>query len=217
MSYSALYVINKDLKPEYTVEYQNSWVFTPPIFSYLLNKYATPEEKENCWQKYWKYSDDKEKFREKPFYVLNVFQMGGQWNRINERINKSSILSDRIGWELCHQQLFESKSKDIISAAVVQLLADTDGDAERFKEISQDIRKIDEEKTPYFMFKNNSIDDGVEKFFHTYVEELDDTVNISLRDTEEKLDFDVVHITDEQKMYFTNPYDEFGIKRKVNE
>ena len=97
------------------------------------------------------------------------------------------------------------------------MLADTDGDVERFEEISQDIRKIDEEKTPYFMFKNNSIDDGVEKFFHTYDEELDDTVDISLRDTEEKLNFDVVHITDEQKMYFTNPYDEFGIERKVKE
>ena len=47
---------------------------------------------------------------------------------------------------------------------------------ERFTEIANDILSIDENQFPYFVFKNTTVDDGVERWFEKYDEESDEYI-----------------------------------------
>lgn len=217
MSYSQLYVINKELKPEYIEEYQNSWLFPIPIGSYLVNKYSTNEEKEAeiSKQLHYYHRAEKEINKEAPINFLNflMFDFDGQnFRKINKRINESQELFDRIGWEIIMQQMFETKEKHLIAQAIEKLCVLCNGDSKRFYKIAEDIRNI-KSNCPYFIFKNNTIDDGVEKFFSRYNEEIDEEEYISLQETTHYLHFDIVKI---QKgiMSFANPYKELNIKEK---
>ena len=55
---------------------------------------------------------------------------------------------------------------------------------ERFNEIINDIIGLDEDEYQCFVFKNTSVDDGVECWFQTYGDN-DEYVNKSLKDLEE--------------------------------
>lgn len=217
MSYSQLFIINKELKVEELKSYQNSWLFPIKVGNYLANQYATDEEKAaeiNKQRNYYHFAE-KDINKEAPFNILSLFSFdvdGQNFKRLNGRINNSKDLIDRIGWELVMQQMFETNSKDIVANAVEELQKCCNGDEERFKTIAADIRSIDETKCPYFIFKNNTIDDTVERFFERYNEEADEMENISLRETEYELQFDVVEIKD-GKMFFGNPYEELQIEK----
>lgn len=100
MSYSQLYVLNEDLKAEYIEEYKNSWLFPIPIGNYLINVYATEEEKAEEVSRQVNYYHNEEVNKEAPFNILSFFMFdsdGNNWRKINQRINQSSDLFDRIG------------------------------------------------------------------------------------------------------------------------
>lgn len=204
MSYSSLFVLNKELKAEYVEEFKNSWLFPIPIFKYLINKYASEEEKEIAR----KFAKDFDNFDyDNPINLLTFFMFDSEnkrFNAINSAINNSESLVDRIGWELVNQQMFSSQDKEIVSDAILVLQKKSNGDLQQFEAIAKEIKEIDTEKCPYFIFKNNSIDDGVEKYFSRYNEETDEEEEIGLREYEGKLGFDLVVINN-GKMTFERP------------
>lgn len=131
-----------------------------------------------------------------------------KFNAINNEINNSTELFDRIGWELVNQQMFFSRDKDLVSDAIIELQKSIDNNADRFNEVAEAIRKIDGDNTPFFIWKNNTVDDGVERLFSRYDEELDDSVDMSIWEymelNDDKRPFDLVIIKDE-KMSFARP------------
>lgn len=208
MSSSELYVLNNDLKVGYVQKFINSWRFTPPLFAHLVNKYTTLKEKEDCIKKYS--AQDKEK----PFNLMNTLMEGEKfYKEINLRINKSGNITDRIGWEIINQQCFLSKDKDIVADSIMLLQKDLGDFEDRFKEIAEKIKDIDIEKYPYFIFKNTTVDDGVERYFEGYDEENDEVLDVGLRETDLRLCFDVVLI-DNGNMSFASPYEYFDIEEK---
>jgi len=195
MSYSKLFVLNKELKAEYVEEFQNSWLLPIPIFRYLVNKYASEEQKEEAKKQNKDFGYDSSV--DEPINPLTFFMFDSdnkKWLAINSAINNSKSLVDRIGWELVNQQMFSSQDKEIVSDAILVLQKQCNGDLERFKEVAKEIKEINTEKCPYFIFKNNSIDDGVEKYFSRYNEETDEEEEIGLKEYEGKLGFDLVVI-----------------------
>lgn len=209
MSSSVLYTVNKELRAADTVEFQNSWLFSIPIFDHLINKYASEEEKQAEIRLRKSMGGD---FNEKePLNAVSYlgFDPGNKkFNAINNEINNSTELFDRIGWELVNQQMFFSRDKDLVSDAIIELQKSIDNNADRFNEVAEAIRKIDGDNTPFFIWKNNTVDDGVERLFSRYDEELDDSVDMSIWEymelNQDKRPFDLVIIKDE-KMSFAAP------------
>lgn len=123
------------------------------------------------------------------------------WKQINTKMNNSENMSDRICWELSNQLVFFTKDKDLIVNAIHDFLennsnydiSEEDGVSalkiehiiERFNEIADTIKNLDKEEYPYFVFKNTSVDDGVERWFKKWNEKTDEYENSSLRDSRE--------------------------------
>lgn len=207
MSYSQLFVINKELKAEYVEEFQNSWLFPIPIFRHLVNKYASEEEKENARRANKAFGIHGSVEQKEPINPLTFFMFdpdNKKFNTINSAINNSTSLVDRIGWELVNQQMFHSKNKDFIADAILVLQQKCNGDLERFTKIADEIKSIDSEECPYFIFKNNTIDDGVEKYFRKYNEETNEEESISLKEYQGKLGFSLI-VIENGKMTFADP------------
>lgn len=157
MSYSSLWEIDKDFNGEGVADFKNSWLFTPVIWSVLTEKYLHKE--------------------------FRISQFGKYFKELNNKLNNSPITSDRVCWELSGQSLFFAKDKELVADAIEQFVKDNDtfdvnedGIAalkmehiqERFHEIAESIRSCDKE---YFVFKNTSVDDEVEKWFYDYENE----------------------------------------------
>lgn len=157
MSSSYLFGINKKFGGKRLVEYYNSWQFTPIVLDVLEDKYGV-----------------------KPHIIMSP----DGWRKMNSIMNHSDITNERICWELGNQQIFFTKDKNLIADAILQFIethqeyAPSDNETgvkifamqaphlvKRFNEIASDIRNLDENKYPYFVFKNTSCDDGVEYWF----------------------------------------------------
>lgn len=170
MSSSSLYGITKDYKGEEIIEYNNSWLFAPVIWRVLSDKLLP----------------------RKCGYVQSVIGFGGQvvWKNINDILNNSDFLTDRVLWELSNQGIFKTKDKNIIADCIRDFLkvnskydkSDEDNVSvlkrdhivERWNEIATDIESLNEEEFPFFVFKNTSCDDSVESWFIKYNEESDE-------------------------------------------
>lgn len=164
MSGSYLFVIDKNYKGGALCEYPNSWLFSPSIWDVLEDKYL----KEDEWGM-------------KP----RVIGVGtSAWGDINAIMNQSENTEERVCWELSNQQIFYTKDKDVIADNILlfiknhkkygqkdvvtkekECLLTKEHIIERFKQISTDIKKLDETKFPYFVLKNTSCDDSVEYWF----------------------------------------------------
>ncbi|WP_175560634.1 hypothetical protein [Paenibacillus sp. NAIST15-1] len=138
--------------------------------------------------------------------------------QLNEIINNCNNISDRICWEISMQQIFFTKDKDIVVRGIKDFLVNNkeyhlndDGVscleyehiAERFNQIADNISDIDEKKSPYFVFKNTSVDDGVEYWFEQYDEETEEYKEKSLKDWD-KLIAEFVKIEDGQISFINN-------------
>lgn len=166
MSYSSLFVINKRYKGKSLCEYPNSWLFSPMVWHILEDKYL--KENENGI---------------KP----KVLAMPGKsaWSDINKIMNNSESTDERICWELSNQQIFFTKDKNVIADGIVDFVLThqnygikdietgektcpltSEHIKERFMKISSDIKSIDENKYPYFVLKNTSVDDWVDGWFY---------------------------------------------------
>lgn len=181
MSRSSLWVITKDLKGEETFEYSNSWLFSPIVWDELLHKYM-PELglKTN-------------------FITLTMFNKEAAV-KLNTLLNESNCFQDRILWELCNQQIFYSTDKKLVSEAITFFVSAYikgkeygDHIIERFNEIANDISEIDE---PYFVLKNSSCDDAIERTFY-YNKFEDEEIETTLRNTIYPEDLYFVLIKDE--------------------
>ena len=143
MSESSLFVINKDYFGEEICTYKNSWLFVPCIWRVLCKEYLKKE-----------------------FSMFDNFIP-----TLNEKINNSDMLYDRICWELSMQQIFFSRNKTVVAQAIRTFIkchsSEHFGEShiERFEEIAKDIENIDENEYPFFVFKNTSCDDHVESWF----------------------------------------------------
>ena len=124
---------------------------------------------------------------------------GEIWEKINNIMNNSDNTSDRICWEMTNQQIFFTKDKECIANNILKFVEQNqeyDKDevnisplereqiVERFNEIANDILSLDENEYPYFVFKNTSVDGGVESWFYDY-DENDEYSEKSLKDWDE--------------------------------
>lgn len=178
MSCSSLWEVNKNFIGEEGAEFENSWLFSPIASDVLFKKYL-------------------------PHKAISPFGSEVNFlsaimidNRIgidlNDKINNCEVQEDRIMWELTNQQMFRSKDKDFIADSIIKFIdinKEYMDDCEehifdRFKEVSEEIRNINENETSYFVFKNTSCDDNVEYWFSKYNEDIDDYEKTSLLDLE---------------------------------
>ncbi|WP_405101582.1 hypothetical protein [Oceanobacillus sp. FSL H7-0719] len=173
MSSSSLWLMDEQYNGVIDREYHNSWWFSPVVWDVLLDKYMHNEI-------------------QTPYgYKKSLIGFGGEGLdvKLNDIMNKSDNFSDRVCWELSNQQVFFTKDKKEISQAIKDF-ANNNTDyhisdegisvlayehiTERFYDIANHIALIDEEKYPYFIFKNTSVDDNVEFWFEKYNEENDE-------------------------------------------
>ncbi len=182
MSYSSLWGIKSDYTGEKITEYSNSWLFTPIILGILPDKYI-PEVIQTPYG-----------------YKKGIIGMGGDdiWRKTNDKINHCDNTPDRICWEMTNQLIFFTKDKACIAENIRKFVEqnkkydrsdegvfplEQEHIIERFDEIASDIENLDEKEYPYFVLKNTSVDDGVERWFlGDYNEETDKYEKKSLKD-----------------------------------
>ena len=120
------------------------------------------------------------------------------WDKLNNKINNCNNTPDRICWEMSNQQIFFTKDKEFIADSVCEFVKQNKTYTEfgtykrkpleeehiikRFSEIANDIRSLNEEEYPYFVFKNTSVDDVVSNWFYDYDEDSDEYIGKSLKD-----------------------------------
>ncbi len=182
MSRSSLWGIDNRYIGEELIEYKNSWLFTPIVVQVVSEKYASEMLKTPYGLR----------------QVITSLEFNQIWNTVNERVNHCDNTSDRICWEMSNQQIFFTKDKKCIADAIRIFvknntqydISEKDGISslcrehiiERFLEIANDIESLDEDKFPYFVFKNTSCDDSVEWWFFGYNEDTDEEEIRSLKD-----------------------------------
>lgn len=201
MSYSSIYIIDQDTHLSNTIEYSNSWLFAPVVWEIILNSYIQDEL-------HTSYGIAKSLFTSDGDRLFRI---------TNKAVNNSSIMSDRVAWELSNQQIMSVKDKEFIADSLLKFVDDHKNDvmlynkennlqydhiANRFKKIAEDIRNIDSDKK-YFIFKNTSVDDSIEYFFTQHDEELDDFVPLTLEEASKEYEMELVIFSDDySKMDF---------------
>lgn len=184
MSRSSLWVMDKNYKGCKIVEFGNSWLFSPMVWDVLLDKYLHREIQTPYGYK----------------KSLIMDSDGSLWALLNQRVNGCGCMPDRVCWEMSNQQVFFTKDKQIVAQSIkefVQLNSKYNRNikdgiypleqnhiAERFKQIADEVSKLDKEESPYFIFKNTSVDDNVEYWFEKYDEETDEYTGRGLNEVD---------------------------------
>lgn len=171
--------MDKEFNGEEIAEFRNSWWLTPVAWDILFDKYIP--------KKPW---EEKRSFLSASMFDNTVFRI------LNEKINNSHVQEDRVLWELGNQQVFFTKDKDFVADCISNFLT-TNSDLAidlggnhihaRFAEVAGEVRNLDTDKHPYFIFKNTSCDDGVEYWFRKYDEVEEDSVPRSLKEMDERV------------------------------
>lgn len=180
MSYSSLYAIKKDFTGELLADYKNSWLFSPMVWSVLCEKYIP--------------TDIQTPYGYKKSIITDF--SGELHRKLNNKVNNCENTPDGVCWEISNQQIFFTKDKECIAESIKKFVEqnkqydkseednispmEREHIIERFNEIAEHILEIDENEYPYFVFKNNSVDDGVEYWFWEYDEETDEYIPKSL-------------------------------------
>jgi len=201
MSYSSIYIIDQDTPLSNIIKYSNSWLFAPVVWEIILNSYIQDELRTS-------YGIAKSLFTSDGDHLFRI---------TNKAVNNSSIMSDRVAWEVSNQQIILVKDKEFIADSLLKFVDDHKNDvmlynkennleydhiANRFKKIAEDIRNIDSDKK-YFIFKNTSVDDSIEYFFTQHDEELDDFVPLTLEEASKEYEMELVIFSDDySKMDF---------------
>lgn len=156
MSYSSLITIDKEFYAYEDAVFQNSWLYGPMLWTLLTRKYF-PED-------------------------VDTFILSGRHiDKLNQLMNSTPTTFEQICWELSLQQIFDSKDKHIVANAIRECIKanakiknkfeDEQGIlqaphiVEYWENIAKCIEEIDENKMPHFVFKCNSIDDNVWRWF----------------------------------------------------
>ncbi|MGX7745819.1 hypothetical protein [Rhodopseudomonas parapalustris] len=167
MSSSSLWVMDKNFNGTELTEFRNSWYFSPIVWDVLSDKYIP-------------------QLISTPYgYKKSIIMDSSLFRPLNDKVNNCGCIADRICWEMSNQQIFFTKDKELIANSILQFVEvnskfskNSDGEyllkaehiAKRFKEIADAILELNEEITPYFIFKNSSCDDNVEYWFSKYDE-----------------------------------------------
>lgn len=141
------------------------------------------------------------------------------WDKTNNKINSSNNTPDRICWEISNQLVFFTKDKECIVNNIRNFIEQNkaygkSGDdniailerehiVERFNDIANDILSLDENEYPYFVFKNTSVDDNVERWFYEYNKN-DERVDKSLKDCNEYVTEFVIIKNDKIEKFISN-------------
>jgi hypothetical protein len=174
MSNSSLWGMDKDFYGEKLYNFNNSWVFSPIAWDVFLNKYLPLRSVKNG---------------ERLSYIFLCTFDRSIFMDLNESINNCNSVPDRIVWELSNQQIFFSKDKWLVANSIRKFVKDNTlvqkQVIERFEEIANSIESLDESNYPYFVFKNTSADDVVERWFLKYNEDTDIEEKSSIKDLHE--------------------------------
>jgi hypothetical protein len=193
MSYSSLWTIDKNFIGSEQAEFKNSWCFSPIAWDIILNKYI-PQ------------GGNKRNFLTESMFNKSLFK------ELNDKVNNSSTQEDRILWELSSQQIFSSKDKNFIADCINKFLDINENYTndlgehifDRFKEVANEIHNIDENEYPYFIFKNSSCDNEVERWFEKYNEEIDEYEECSLLDFKDDVAELVIIVDNKVSGFITN-------------
>lgn len=166
MSYTSLWVIDKNWSGKEHTTYKNSHLFPPIVWDILMCKYIKPYERRLV-----------EPVTHYLIWVGCCFDKDEQnrrQNMLNERINNSDIQYDRVLWELSNLSVFNFKDKEFVADCIEMFVENNFGNSEykdcehireRFYEIADDIRSLPE-ICKYFVIHPNSCDDNVEYWFN---------------------------------------------------
>lgn len=176
MSYSSIWTIDKKLYGKEDTQFKNSFLFAPIVLNLIFWKYL-PEKS------YLELGPLNRKVRTS-YITACITKIDGDdsptiFSVLNEKMKKLSDLDTRILWELCHGEIFFIKDRERIADAILSFLEKNpvydekpipDHIKERFLEISNAIKNLSDENK-YFVFKNSSSDDDVERWFGYYDED----------------------------------------------
>ena len=165
MSYSNLWVIDKNFNGEGKDEFPNSWSLSPVVWDILLEKYLPDQDSKTRGYK--------------RHYIPASMMDNTLFSRLNNLINGSEDQVDRVLWEFTNQQVFDIKDKEFVSDCVKYFLERNkvlsfdviDKVQYRFNEVAKSILFLDREEYIYFIWKGSSCDDSVESWFKSYDEE----------------------------------------------
>ena len=196
VSKSFIYTLNKNYVTHEIHGFDNSWLFSPMVWRRLCAEYL-PKERLG------------DKMIPASFMGLNGVE---NWQKINDIMNHSDNHKLRIVWEMTNQQFFLTKDKFVIADAVESFLTifptDDEGFAwgehivQRFKDMADRIRSIDENVCPYCVHKNSSCDDSIERHLQRFDEKKWTSVPVSLRKTAHDVQQEFVIIEDNKIVNF---------------
>lgn len=182
MSYSSLYGIDKGYKGKVIEEFKNSWLFAPIVWDVLTEKYIP-------LRKLMSYG-----------FKRSIINNASLWREVNNEINNCDNAADRICWEFSNQQVFFTKDKSCVANAIRDFIKqnnnycrDTEDNIpvlerehiiERFEKIDSEIELLSED-TPYFVMKNTSVDDSVERWFQKYDDKQHEYIEVGLNQVDE--------------------------------
>jgi len=170
-----------------SVEFRNSWLFSPIVWDVLMEKYLCRYNRSQFIEN-----------GTKPIGFMSAMRFNKCLNinrKLNEKINNCDCMSDRVLWEMANQQIFFTKDKIFVSNCIKEFLnlnasymSEYGGHiTERFLEISECILNVDENESPCFIFKNTSVDDNVEYWFEKYDEDTGEYIDRALTELDERV------------------------------
>lgn len=182
MSHSSLYGIDKDYKGKVIEEFKNSWLFVPAIWDVLTEKYIPPRKLISHGLR------------------RNIIFDTSLWHEVSNEINNSNNTADRICWEISGGHVFFTKDKNCVANAIRDFVKQNNNYCrddkdnvpvlerehiiKRFEKIASAIELLPED-TPYFVMKNTSVGDSVERWFRKYDDEQHKYVESSLSQVHE--------------------------------
>lgn len=159
MSGSSLWGITIDGNGVELEEYQNSWLYAPIVWKYLYETQYTEQEKV-------------EKFGPVSYYMMPDV-MNDMWKKMIDLDHTP----EQVNYFVTMEYVFFAKDIPLVAKAIREVVTKLELDeesshiAERFEQMAKDIEALDVVKYPYFVFKNTSVDDNVERWFEMYIEE----------------------------------------------
>ena len=198
MSHSSIYELNANYEVCNIIELHNSWFYSPVVWDELFFKYCPEKTKVG--------------FGDTKLGIMSISVWDKSiWNYLNDKMNNSKNINDRILWELSQQQIFEKKDYKKIANALEYGINEYCKDfGEHIKDRwEQMARIIKNSEAEYIIHKNTSCDDGVQIHFAKYNADDDEYGSFSLKDSEYLNKIEFVKIDGNDEMSFELAEDRF--------
>lgn len=183
MNMCRLYVMDKRYNGTVLKSFDDTLWFTPVVWHILLEKYVA------------------ELFVRNPKLRHQIGKEAGRQaiHQLNDRLALIDEKTDRVCWELSHEQVFFTKDKEVIADALLQFtvqnldvirikgesLLESRKVFNRFTELAAAIRGLDENVHPYFVFQSTGVDDNVRDWFRVINEKTGQYETRTLRDAKD--------------------------------